>query len=183
MSSIYDRQFVRICESWNPPGYFIPESNLLDTMKQSGPLLDAIKILRSRPLAHAAIFIDATQCFRGLNPVIYYDTNMLYSSKKERGIVLIEQLMFLQRIVTRTNVTRGCLFRKKEAVLRIFAKWCKQNSNEIGLALWQCLTNDMTLFDVVYLDIVHGFDVPYFAEVCRQRLVGRFRLQACKMLL
>ena len=39
-------------------------------------------------------------------------------------------------------------------------KWCKQNSDEIGFAPWQCLTNDMTLFDVVYLDIVHGFDVP-----------------------
>ena len=45
-------------------------------------------------------------------------------------------------------------------MLRIFAKWCKQNSCEIRHAPWQCLTKDMTLFDVVYLDIVHGFDVP-----------------------
>ena len=29
-----------------------------------------------------------------------------------------------------------------------------------SVALCQCLTNDTTLFDVVYLDIVHGFDVP-----------------------
>ena len=70
-------------------------------------------------------------------------------------------MIFLQRIVAKTNVIRGCLFWIKEVVLRIlYAKWCKQNSNEIGVTLWQCLTTGMTLFDVVYLDIVHGFDVP-----------------------
>ena len=45
-------------------------------------------------------------------------------------------------------------------MLRIFAKWCHQYSDEIHLKPWQCLTKRMTLFDVVYLDIVHGFDVP-----------------------
>ena len=142
------------------PGYFIPESNLLDNMKQSGPLLDEIEALRCHPISHAAIFINATKCFRGFHSKIYHHTKILCRARKVSEIVLIEQLIFLQSIVAKTNVTRGCLFWKKEAVLRIFAKWCKQNSNEIGLALWQCLTNDMALFDVVYLDIVHEFDVP-----------------------
>ena len=105
-------------------------------------------------------FIDATKCFGGFHSKIYHDTNIWRSFNKIRGIVLLEQLIFLQRIVAKINVTRGCQFWRKEVVLRIFAKWCKQNSNEIKLAPWQCLTNDMTLFDVVYLDTVHGFDVP-----------------------
>ena len=46
-------------------------------------------------------------------------------------------------------------------MLRIFANWCTENANDIELAPWECLDEDMTLFDVVYLDIVHGFDVPY----------------------
>ena len=46
-------------------------------------------------------------------------------------------------------------------MLRMFANWCTENANDIGLAPWECLSDDMTLFDVVYLDIVHGFDVPF----------------------
>ena len=144
------------------PGYFIPECNLSDTMKQSdsGPLLDEIETLRCHPISNAAIFIKVTKCFRGFRFNICDEINILCSFNKIRGTVLTEQLIFLQRIVAKTNVTRVCLFWIREAVLRIFAKWCKQNSNEMRLALWQCLTTDMTLFDVVYLDIVHGFDVP-----------------------
>ena len=56
--------------------------------------------------------------------------------------------------------TRGVTFWKKEALLRIFAKWCQQNSPKIHLRPWQCLTEEMTLFDVVHWDILHGFDVP-----------------------
>ena len=144
----------------NLPGYFIPESNLLDNMTQSGPLLAGIETLRSDPISHAAIFIDATKCFREFNSKMYDEINILCSTNKVGEIVLMKQLIFLQKLVARTNVIRGCYFWMKEVMLRIFAKWCKQNSNEIRLALWQCLTYDMTLFDVVYLDIVHGFDVP-----------------------
>ena len=45
-------------------------------------------------------------------------------------------------------------------MLRIFADWCKRNSCDINLAPWECLTREVTLFDVVYLDILHGFNVP-----------------------
>ena len=150
-------QLYSCLETGKLPGYFIPDSNLLSTVKLSRSLIDEIGKLRGDPLVHAAAFIDATQFFTGS---IYDDTRILCSAQKEKKNVLSEQLKFLQRIVDRTNGTRGCLFWKKEAVLRIFAKWCKQNSNETSLAQWQCLSNDMTLFDVVYLDIVHGFDVP-----------------------
>ena len=40
----------------NIPGYFIPECNLLDNLKQFGPLLVEIESLRSHPISHAAIF-------------------------------------------------------------------------------------------------------------------------------
>ena len=142
------------------PGYIIPESNLLDIMKRSRPLLDGVKNLRCNPISYAATFADAIKGFRGIKSKISDEAKILCSDNKMMDIVLIEQLIFLQSIVAETNVIRGCLFWKKEAVLRIFAKWCKQNTKEIRLTLWQCLTNDMTLFDVVYLDIVHGFHVP-----------------------
>ena len=47
-------------------------------------------------------------------------------------------------------------------MLRIFAKWCKQYSVDLQLAPWQCLTKNMVLFDVVYLDVVQRFDIPNY---------------------
>ena len=74
--------------------------------------------------------------------------------------ILNKQLIFLQKMTIDMDLTRGVKFWKKEAVLRILAEWCHQNSHEIHLTPWQCLTREMTLFDVVHLDILHGFDVP-----------------------
>ena len=134
-----------------------------------------LKTLRCHPILNAAIFIKATKCFRGFHLNICDDINILCSSNKIRGTVLTEQLIFLQRIVAKTNVIRGCLFWIKEAVLRIFAKWCIQNSNEIRLAPWQCLTN--------WHDFVRCCLLGYrawircskwcFAGICWQRLVIR----------
>ena len=62
--------------------------------------------------------------------------------------------------MAKSKATRSGLFWRKETVLRIFANWCKKNSCAIELAPWQYLTSDMTLFDIVYLDIVHAFDFP-----------------------
>ena len=71
------------------------------------------------------------------------------------------QLAFLQKIVIKTEMRRKVSFWKKQAVLRIFAKWCEMNSGKINFTkTWQCLTDEMSLFDVVYLDIVHEFRVP-----------------------
>ena len=71
------------------------------------------------------------------------------------------ELIFKQKMTIEMDSTRGGVEQwKKEAVLRIFANWCHQNSHEIHLTPWQCLTREMTLFDVVYLDILHEFDVP-----------------------
>ena len=186
MCLLYMIDLLNIClKNRNLPGYFVPESNLLDNKTNSASLLNEIQILRNHPILNAAIFIDATRCFRGFSSKIHDDTNILCSSKNEGGMVSIEQLIFLQRLVAKTNVVRGCLFWRKEIVLRIFAKWCKQNSNKIDLALWQCLTTDMTLFDVVYLDIVHGFDVPndVLLEYADKGWSARFRLQTWKLLL
>ena len=143
------------------PGYFIPETNLLDTMKGPSMLLNEIEELRSIPLLYASAFIHATKCFRGFHSKISVadETNILCISAQNAN-VLIDQLKFLHGIVAKSKATRSGLFWRKETVLRIFANWCKQNSCALGLELWQCLTGEMTLFDIVYLDIVHGFDIP-----------------------
>ena len=96
-------------------GYFIPESNLLDNFKQFGPLLDEIESLRSNPVSHAAIFINATECFYGFLSEIYGDTNILCSSDKVKEIVLIKQLIFLQRIVAKTKRDQRSLVLEKRS--------------------------------------------------------------------
>ena len=152
-------QLYACLESGNLPGYFIPESNLLDTMKRSRPLLDEIETLRCNPISHAAAFIDSTLCFKDVCKVTD-DIKMFCYGYNARKTILMEQLAFLHNIVTEIRGKRNTLSWRKEAVLRIFANWCSENANDIGLAPWECLSDDMTLFDVVYLDIVHGFDVP-----------------------
>ena len=152
-------QLLSCLESGNLPGYFIPESNLLNTSMGSRPLLDEIKSLRCNPVSHAAAFIDSTTCFKDVCKVSD-QIQILCHGHKARKTILREQLTFLHEVVTKIRGMKNCLYWRKEAVLRIFANWCKQNAIDIGLALWECLSDDMTLFDVVYLDIVHGFDVP-----------------------
>ena len=147
----------------NLPGYFIPEMNLLDILKRPCELLDGIEQLRSSPLSYAATFINATKCFRGFYSVISLgeESNMFSRNTHETTEnMLTGQLKFLHRIVAKSKATRCGLFWKEEIVLRMFANWCKQNACAICLAPWQCSTEDMTLFDIVYLDIVHEFDIP-----------------------
>ena len=153
-------QLISCLESGILPGYFISESNLLDTMNRSRPLLDEIKTLRCNPISYAAAFIDSTTCFKHVLCSVSEEINILCHRHKARRTMLLEQLTFLQNLVTKIRGIRSCLYWRKEAVLRIFANWCAENANDIGLAHWECLSDDMTLFDVVYLDIVHGFDVP-----------------------
>ena len=66
----------------------------------------------------------------------------------------------MQKMTIEMDSTRGVTFWKKEAVLRIFATWCHQNSHEIHFTPWQCLTREMTLFDVVHSDVWYEFEVP-----------------------
>ena len=153
-------QLLSCLERGNLPGYFIPESNLLDAMKWSRPFFDEIEKLRCNPTLYAAAFIDSTTCFKDVCEVTD-EINILCHDHEAKGTILMEQLLFLHNIVTKIDGIRSCQYWRKEAVLRIFANWCTENANDIGFAPWECLSGDMTLFDVVYLDIVHGFDVPY----------------------
>ena len=173
-------QLYACLKSGKLPGYFIPQSNILESGKPSQELLSEIGKLRSNLTTYAAAFVDATSCFRGTNSSISHDAQvscnnhisnqadfgtyscLRYNSTndKTKQASLREQLKFLQTITIKTELTRSVSFWKKEAVLRIFAKWYKQNSNCINFKPWQCLTEEMTLFDIVYLDIIHGFDVP-----------------------
>ena len=74
--------------------------------------------------------------------------------------LLKQQLSFLQRVFKITDSSRNIMFCKKSTMLRIFARWCKRNSGLLNLQPWECLTKEMTLFDVVYLDVADAFDLP-----------------------
>ena len=138
--------------------YFIRKSNLLDDFKPSQELLNGINELRKNPLTNAATFVDSTKHFRDSALNISHEVQLLCSKANKN--VLIEQLRFVQQLVFNTEYTRRITCWRKETVLRIFAEWCKRNSCDINLEPWRCLTRKMTLFDVVYLDILHGFNVP-----------------------
>ena len=142
------------------PGYFIPECNLMDSIEIPQTLSQEIVKLRSNPMTYAARFLDSTRCFRRSYFKICEHIQNFCESYSIKEIVLQRQLLFLQRMMIELDSNRGVKLWQREAVLRIFAKWCHQNSHEIHLTPLQCLTKEMTLFDVVHLDIVHGFDVP-----------------------
>ena len=153
-------QLYAFLKSKTLPGYFIPECNLMDSIEPSQTLFQEIIRLRSNPILYIARFLDSTRFLRHS----YFKMSEYSQDFREihltEEIALQRQLVFLQTILIKVDSNRRVVFWKKEAVLRIFAKWCQQNSHEIHLTPWQCLTKEMTLFDVVHLDIVHGFEVP-----------------------
>ena len=153
-------QLYACLKSRTLPGYFIPDNNLMDTIELPQALFSEIRELRMNPITSAATFLDSTRCFRHSQFKTFDHIQDLCGFDLIEENISKRQLIFLQKMTIGLNSTRGVRFWKKEAVLRIFATWCHQNSHEIHLAPWQCLTREMTLFDVVYLDILHGFDVP-----------------------
>ena len=144
------------------PGYFITDCNLMDSIKLPQTFFQEILKLRSNLITYAARFLDSTKFFQHSYFIISKYIHNIWGIDLVEEIALQRQLIFLQRIVIEMDSTRGVILWMKEVVLRIFAKWCQQNSHEINLTPWQCLTKEMTLFDVVHLDIVHGFDVPNY---------------------
>ena len=132
----------------------------MDSIKPPQTIFREIVILRSNPITYAARFLDSTICLRHSYFKISEHIRDFCEIDLSEKTALQRQVIFLQNMIIKLDSTRGVTFWKKEAVLRIFAKWCQQNSHEIHLTPWQCLTKEMTLFDVVHLDIVHGFDVP-----------------------
>ena len=153
-------QLYACLKSRTLPGYFIPECNLMDSIEIPQTLFQEIVKLRSNPITYAAGFLDSTRCLRYSDFKIAEDLQDFCETDFIEKIVLQRQLAFMQIFLIKLDSIRGITFWRKEAVLRIFAKWCQQNSHAIHLSSWQCLTKEMTLFDVVHLDIVHGFDVP-----------------------
>ena len=153
-------QLLACMTSKRLPGYFIQECNLMDCVESPHVLFWEIEKMRSNPIAYAATFINSTRCFRYSNSIISKHIPELCKIYLIEEMVLQRQLICLQKMMIEMDLTRGITFWKKEIVLRIFAKWCKQNCPAIHLTPWQSLTTNMSLFDVVYLDIVHEFDVP-----------------------
>ena len=132
----------------------------MDSIELPQILFSEIRKLRRNPISSAAIFLDSTRCFRHSLYKTLDHIQEFCGFDLIKEIILKRQLFFLQKMTIEMDSTRGAALWKKEAVLKIFAKWCHQNSHGIHLTPWQCLAREMTLFDVVYLDILHGFDVP-----------------------
>ena len=153
-------QLYACLKSRTLPGYFIPECNLMDSIEIPQTLFQEIVKLRSNPITYAARFLDSTRCLRYSDFKVAEHIQDLCETDFIEKNALQRQLTFMQIFLIKLDSTRGVTFWRKEAMLRIFAKWCQQNSHAIHLAPWQCLTREMTLFDVVHLDTVHGFDVP-----------------------
>ena len=153
-------QLYACLKSRTLPGYFIEECNLMDSIELPQKIVSEIKKLRRNPITSAATFLDSTRCFHHSHFKLSDHIQELCRFNHIKEIVLKRHLIFLQKMSIEMDSTRGVKLWRKEAVLRIFATWCHQNSHEIHLAPWQCLASEMTLFDVVHLDIWHGFDVP-----------------------
>ena len=152
-------QLYACLESRKLTGYFIEESDLMDSIELPQTIFSEIRKLRRNPIPSAATFLDSTRCFHHSHFKLSNHIQELCRFNQIKDI-LKRHLIFLQKMTIEMDSTRGVKLWRKEAVLRIFATWCHQNSHEIDLTPWQCLTREMTLFDVVHLDIFHGFNVP-----------------------
>ena len=138
-------------------GYFIYDYNLLDCFKPPPALLENLNKLRKNSLTSADAFIDSTEWFHMSYSKISESIEILH----QYDVLSMErQLLFLHSVINKTEMTRNVSFWRKASMFRIFSRWCSRHSCEIQCPLCGCLSEKMTLFDVVYLDIVHGFDVP-----------------------
>ena len=178
---LYLIEQLNICLSKRTmPGYFIQDYNLLDCFKPPHALLEDLKRLRKHPLTLAAAFIDSMEWFHMSYSKISDSVEILH---RYDDLSLERQLLFLHTVINKTEMTRNVSFWRKASMLRIFSRWCSRHSCEIQRPRYGCLSEEMTLFDVVYLDIVHGFDVPrhillgYVERELSEELI--FKLATC----
>ena len=166
------------------PSYFITECNLLDGIKMLKSHQIIIDQVRMRPLEYAVEFLDSMDVFdmnahkdyhksrtNGsslqsfnsayntiLEPFSYQNScqHEITNSSKAETLIYEREKDFLQKLLKVDN-PHSCLFRRKPcSLLTSFANWYKENMNG-KLSLFK----DMTLFDVIRLENVHGLPIHY----------------------
>ena len=76
--------------------------------------------------------------------------------ENDEKAILRRELRFLQDLLT--SFDESGKFWKKSIILEMFAIWCSNKSkNGDVTSSTEFISEQMSLFDVVYLDIVHNF--------------------------
>ena len=95
--------------------YFIPGNNLLDILSltpvQLKLLSDEVRSLQKNPMMHAATLLDSMEWFHLSYSKVTEEMKILNCSAG--GNLVEQQLLFLQKIVGKTELTRSVAFWKK----------------------------------------------------------------------
>jgi len=135
------------------PGYFIPQYNLWDSVSLAvlDRLAEKVSSLTciGDPLRIVTDFLNTLVLYNGLqlNEVLHTRIEM---TDMRWGLEILQNLIFA------FNGNSKCRFWKKSCALEIFSHWCKSH---FPFSLNHCISSKMTLFDIVYLDIAHQFDI------------------------
>lgn len=133
------------------PGYFIPQYNLFDAVSSDvlDCLAEKVSELSNNPFSTVTNFLNTLVLYNGLqlNEVLHTTAEM---TDMRWGLEVLQNLVF----AFDRNV--NCRFWKKSCALETFANWCKSH---LPYSLSQCISPQMTLFDIVHLDIMHQFDL------------------------
>ena len=152
------------------PGYFIPQYNLLDTIpvQNLNYFVQYLQIIRRNPVECAVKFLSKMILYRNVSPRFSVKADLYIkrssSNTIEPSAIFTRELktQFLQNLLFSFDKSRNPVFWKKSVILNMFAKWCHA---KIESKLAACYSEfvgceKMALFDVVYLDLVHGFALP-----------------------
>ena len=107
-------QLYACLESRTLPGYFIEESNLMNSIELPETLLSEIRKLRRNPITSAATFLDSTRCFRHSHFKTSDHIQDLCGFDLIEKLILRRQLILLQKMTIEMDSTRGVTFWKKK---------------------------------------------------------------------
>lgn len=156
-------RLLRCLERRTMPGYFIRSSNLFAEIEEETVnfLIQRIVGVRFDPLTAAIRFLKTTVLYRPEHICLERTfARVLRANAKCQSTnkdICLQTLKCWQRLLIDFDCGSNPKFGKKASILEAFANWCR--AAEISIPLSDCLSPQLSLFDAVFLDIVHNFDV------------------------
>ena len=147
------------------PGYFIPEYNLFDTLprEQLEYFANVVHFIRLNPMNYAIQFLSTMFLYRDSKLVLEelgaFMKPIPAGTMNIERVAFIRELKFLQKLVISFDRIAIPHYWRKSNILHMFTNWC-ESKIQFVTHLRDFVCQQMSLFDVVYLDLVHDFQIP-----------------------
>ena len=182
-------QLINCLENKSLRSYFITESNLLDGIEMLKSYQGKIEQVRMHPLECAAEFLDSMKCFDWIRDRAYFKSttlellfqcavlasNIINDHDTHQRLIYEKERHFLHKLsqISDDKSHSGSMFQKKTcSFLASFANWCKEHPNK-NLSMF----DEMTLFDAICLENIHGVSIQYDSMV--EIVVRRLTKESC----